>query len=188
MEIKEKNVQDSLYRYLRTGYSCIFPNMDTITGYEADILAITKAGYAYEYEIKLSLADFRVDRKKICKHASISGAVKKIPYPYRWGKEREIYVLADAPEDPLQAMRNGTCYPDHRPKQFWYVIYGFDVPEGELPAYAGLMRFIDTRRGFQVLTPAPNLPAKKVDPQRMIRARENMIFRYWSLRLKDDLF
>jgi hypothetical protein len=62
--VTEKTVQDALYYYLRNGNSStIFPNMDTITGYEADILAVTRAGYAYEYEIKLSLADFRADMK-----------------------------------------------------------------------------------------------------------------------------
>ena len=187
----EKTIQDALFRYLRSGNtSLIFPNMDTITMYEADILAITRAGYAYEYEIKISLADFRADLKKRCKHASLSGSVKKIPYPYSWGKEREVYVLSDAPEDPYQAMRNGTCYPENRPKQFWYVIHGFSVPDGELPVYSGLMQYDKPDIGypqFKIIHPAPNLPAKKVDDCLIRQATGNMLFRYWSLRLKEEL-
>lgn len=189
MTVTEKTVQDSLYCHLRGGgFSHIFPNMDTITGYEADILAITKAGYAYEYEVKLTLADFRADLNKRCKHASLSGKVKKISYPYSWGKEREVYVMKDAPLDFYEAMRSGTCFPEQRPKQFWYVVYGFSVPEGELPAYAGLMQFIDSRHGFKILTPAPKLKANKVSPQRLKHATDNMLFRYWSLRMKEELF
>lgn len=159
--------------------------------YEADILAVSRAGYAYEYEIKISQADFRADLKKKCKHASLSGQVKKIPYPYSWGKEREIYVLADAPADPFQAMRGGTCYPENRPKEFWYVIYGFSISESEIPSHAGLMEYIVPDIGwpvFRVVKKAPKLEAKKVDTSLLARAMSNMLFRYWNMRMKEDLF
>jgi hypothetical protein len=186
--ITEKAIQDALYRHLRVSFTTVFPNMDTITNYEADVLAVSRAGYAYEYEIKISLADFRADMKKVCKHASLSGKVKKIPYPYDWNPH-DIYVLSDAPEDPFQAMRNGTCYPEKRPKQFWYVIHGFDVPDAELPTYAGLMKYAVPEVGlpwFETIKQAPNLPAKKVDKDLLHHATANMLFRYWSLRLRED--
>ena len=71
----ERQIQIGLYLFLtrRKGIPNLWPNTDKITGYEADLLAVTKAGYAYEYEIKRSLSDFRADKKKLEKHASLSG-------------------------------------------------------------------------------------------------------------------
>jgi len=45
----------------------IVPNMNTGYG-EADVLLLSKAGYATEFEIKVTRNDFAADKKKICKH------------------------------------------------------------------------------------------------------------------------
>ena len=192
--VTESMIQNALYRHLRwdKSFIYIFPNMASITMYEADILAVTRSGYASEYEIKLSLSDFRADRKKREKHCSLSGEIRKIVYPYPWGKGREIYVTRDAPEDPYKAMRH-ECWPEQRPKYFWYVIHGFDVPEGELPDYAGLMRFLPSPPGahrppqdnFDFKKWAPKLDSRPVNPERIARATTNMLYRYWELRLKE---
>jgi len=184
--ITETIIQNALYRHLRfdRGFVLIYPNMTTITNYEADMIAVSKAGYAYEWEIKVSLSDFRADLKKREKHASLSGAVRKIQSPYAYYKNTEIHVRADAPENPFDATRY-QCFPDCRPKEFWYLIHGFDIPDGELPAYAGLMKFVEKDRGrrvFEIITPAPKLETQKVDEKKIVRATSNMLYRYWELR------
>ena len=185
--ISEALIQNALYRELAAKCAHVFPNMSTITLYEADLIAITKSGYAYEYEIKLSLSDFRADLKKREKHASLANEVKKIPYPHSWGKEREVWVRADAPTNPYEALRC-QCYPHLRPKEFWYVVHGFSVPEGELPPYAGLMRYTDDKwKRFEIMKPAPTLKAEKVSADRITIATRNIVYRYWTLRLKETL-
>ena len=182
--ITERQIQNALYHYLFPQFEIIYPNMDTITCYEADILGITRAGYAYEYEIKISLSDFRADLKKREKHATLAGRVRKIDYPYPWGKGKDYYVMDDAPDDPHHALRY-QCFPERRPKQFWYVVCGFSVPDGGLPAYAGLIQYDGHR--FQVINDAPNLPASKVPQERIVHASSNMLYRYWQLRLRERL-
>jgi hypothetical protein len=183
----EHTIQNALYYYLcNRGFQTIFPNMDTITMYEADILAITKTGYAYEYEIKTTLSDFRADLKKRGKHASLSGNTRKIPYPYGWGAAREVHVCHDAPDNPYEALRH-QCFPDHRPKEFWYVINGFDVPENELPDYAGLMRYATGDiypHKFEIIKQAPRLESQKVSTDRITHATRNMLYRYWIMRIE----
>lgn len=188
--ITEKTIQNNLYRQLRPSFTHVFPNMAEITMYEADLIAVSRAGYAYEYEIKLTLSDFRADQKKREKHASLCGATREMAYPYAWGDKRIIHVMADAPEDPYKAMRF-QCYPHLRPKEFWYVTHGFEIPEQEIPEYAGLMRYRPNRLGylrFEVIKQAPKLKAVKVDEKRIIHATNNMLYRYWELRLKEELF
>jgi hypothetical protein len=43
--------------------SKVFPNV-YIGCFEADIMELTKSGYAIEYEVKITRADFRNDEKK----------------------------------------------------------------------------------------------------------------------------
>jgi hypothetical protein len=45
----------------------VFPNV-FIGAYEADILEITKSGYAHEFEVKLSRSDFKTDADKGTKY------------------------------------------------------------------------------------------------------------------------
>jgi hypothetical protein len=179
----EHTIQNALYKYLGLNFAAIFPNMDVITGHEADILAVTKSGYAYEYEIKISLSDFRADKKKRAKHASLSGQYRTIQHPYSYSSERTAYVCHDAPDNPHEAIRL-QCYPNLRPKEFWYVVSGFDVPDNELPEYAGLMRY--TGRTFERIKNAPRLEAQKVNPERIIHATKNMLYRYWAMRIEQD--
>lgn len=190
--VTEKIIQNDLFCYLRLRSSWpIYPNMDNITGYEADILAITKNGYSHEYEIKCSLADFRADMKKICKHASLSGKVKSIPYPYSYGgAPKQVWVM-DSASGSYHEMMRYQCRPDLRPKNFWYVTHGFDVPIETVPEYAGLMKYLPEKQNyfdkFVVVRNAPNLPAQKVDAKRINRAERNMLFRYWGLRCSEPI-
>lgn len=186
MRITEQTIQDALYRYLGRNYT-ILPNTDIITGYEADMLAISRSLYATEFEIKLSLSDFRADLKKRAKHASLSGKVKKVPNPYSWGQEeKEIEVPEDIQEHGIRFWKY-RCYCHLRPKQFWYVIHGFDVPINELPDYAGLMRYTGQKVYpiFETIKQAPILKAQKVDQTRITHAIGNMLYRYWDMRLRE---
>jgi hypothetical protein len=180
----ERDIQIGLYLHLvhRKGIPNIWPNTDKLTGYEADLLAVTKAGYAYEYEIKRTKSDFRADKKKLQKHASLAGTgMTKLATP--GGKER--YVLTAQHLKQPRRIYLDACYPNLRPKYFWYVCWSFEPPADEVPDYAGVM-LVD-RRGkgpwisMDIIKPAPILPSQKVDPARIARANRSMAYRYWNL-------
>lgn len=192
IKVSERVVQDALFRFLRASNVWpILPNVDCITGYECDLLAVTKAGFAHEYEIKVSLADFRADRRKVHKHASLAGRTKQIRHPYYLPPPAHsrypetMHVLQDADESDAVLAWRGRCYPERRPKRFWYVVHGFTVPLAEVPEYAGLMTYHPDRhacQAFSVERQAPDLPSQKVLDKYLIHATNNMLYRYWNNR------
>lgn len=64
-----------------------------IYDWESDYLAITKSGYAYECEIKISRNDFFNDKKKVEKHLILEG---------KEDKQRPNYFYYAVPEDLIQ--------------------------------------------------------------------------------------
>ena len=54
------------------GHFPVAENMTAYTGGEADVMSMTKTGYVWEFEVKVSLSDFRADFKKKMKHDYLS--------------------------------------------------------------------------------------------------------------------
>lgn len=132
-------------RYRR---SFVIPNFTPRQWYECDVFEITPAGYFREYEIKLSISDFRADAKK-CKTKFVDG-----PGPdFKWEETKKLACIGKPPG----------------PVQFWYV-----APVGmikECPLWAGLIEIIwkpGNRAPFNCLPlmtkPAPRLHNEKADP------------------------
>jgi len=81
-----------LMRELGFQQNLIVPNitpLSTMTRFEVDMLMVTSSGYAYAYELKVSLSDLKADKKK--KHikalqnensAGIRHSFAKIKYFY----------------------------------------------------------------------------------------------------------
>ena len=100
MIIDEAKIQNALFRYLiQKGREYIIPNIYN-GGSEADILTSTKAGYLQEYEIKISLSDFKADFQKR-KHLWMKDSAPHGQYPI----DRFWYVA------PIYAIP--LCIPDH---------------------------------------------------------------------------
>lgn len=192
--MSEHAIQNALYRemFARRRWP-IFPNCDVITGYEADLICLTKKRMAYEYEIKCSVSDLRADRKKLNKWASIEGRTKEWPNPWK-SDGSMIQVRADMPEQPDPNGRrywalDFQCHPERRPREFWYACHGFDPPLDEIPAVAGVMLALHDpdqryRQGwrFEEVRPAVKLESQPVEESRIAKATGNMLYRYWSMR------
>jgi len=104
----ESEAQDDLYtRLRRKRHEPVVPNVK-LWRWECDLVSVTQAGYAVEYEIKRTLRDFRRDREK----------------------RRDRFF-------------RGTSRFRHRghgPCRFFYVTTpALDLPDDELPEYAGLI-------------------------------------------------
>lgn len=108
-------------------------------GYEADVLMITKAGLAYEYEVKTSRNDFKKDFTKNRKHR----------------------IYSDS-RPHLIRRRN---YPE-KPNYFYYVCKAGLINVTEIPEYAGLIYVTEDRR-LEVVKKAPKLHTYKF-PDSMI--------------------
>lgn len=101
--------------------------------WESDYLAITKAGYAYEVEIKISLSDFKNDFKKEKKHQNLM-------HPNRTDSGMAVV-----------------------PNYFWYASPPQIIPEQMCPPYAGLIWIDIERKGIRVVKQAPTLHSMKFD-------------------------
>lgn len=103
----------------REGLVC--PNYTPNGWWECDVFEMTKAGFFREYEIKLSLQDFRADRRKVSRHWN--GEI--VDGKFQMNEERKHDFLARG---------------DSRgPVQFWFVAPRGIIPVEEVPEWAGLM-------------------------------------------------
>lgn len=97
----EKRIQHKLSGYLLgKGHDVVIPNVSWSWLYwEADLISVTKAGYMYEFEIKITRSDFEADFRKR-KHQDLKRGAKNIRIPNYFS-----YVA------PLVAMP--LCVPDY---------------------------------------------------------------------------
>lgn len=118
--------------------------------WESDKLLWTKAGYIYEFEIKISRADYKNDFKhKADKHLLLSSKMPKESGPIQQDLfdnllEHERKRYPDITKEQLHTYPDDTKLPN-----FFY----YAVPEGllepdEVPPYAGLI-YITTFKGFR---------------------------------------
>jgi hypothetical protein len=72
-KLDSKEITNLMGRMLfEKGHSPIAPNFMTYNLHECDIISVTKDNYTYEYEIKVSLADFKADFRKVIKHECLA--------------------------------------------------------------------------------------------------------------------
>lgn len=140
----------------------VLPNYTPSKWWECDVFELTEAGFFREYEIKLSLSDFKADAKK-------SDIFRTGSYPNRQETRRVKHQQMGQP-----------C----GPRQFWYV-----VPEGlltvdQVPEWAGLIAIHDARPTHnlywryteRLLKKAPILHQHGCDPK--IRAHAESVCYY----------
>lgn len=70
MDYTEYSLQKILMHWLLNdkNHRVVVPNSTVFFRWEADIVSVTKAGYAHEIEIKISKSDFARDKQKRWKH------------------------------------------------------------------------------------------------------------------------
>lgn len=101
--------------------------------WESDYLALTKSGYLYEGEVKISRSDFKADFKKEKKHTLL----------------RESYEKLEGLEGKL------------RPHYFFYAVPEGLIQEEEVPEYAGLIYMTEYFPYYKWVKQAPLLHKEK---------------------------
>jgi len=125
------------------GRRFVLPNVHVIgSPWESDVVSVTAAYYWSEFEIKISVADYRADLQKVdCSYANNPT------------NKHEAYAAAG----PIQ--KRWSDIP--KPKHFWFVtppglLHGIDVPE-----HCGI---VECHTGLRVVRQAPKLKhATKLD-------------------------
>ncbi len=152
-------------RTIRTSIVCACPNYTPVDWWECDVWAVSRAGYATEYECKLTVADFRADAKK-------ASTTHRYDCAGGWSQTKEVKhgKLFDA--DPKG------------PSRFYYVVpLALASLEQECPAWAGFATLINDgewRCGIRVLKNAPQIHRKKIDRREIRLAQSRMWYRYWD--------
>lgn len=148
-------VINRLWFEFKSGSMLLVPNYTPRDWFECDLFRVTKAGYGVEYEVKLSVRDFRDDARKADaagrKHEQLAGFVAS-------GPSRFWYVVPAGIADDVR---------------------------DNLPAFAGLMTFGRNPRGlviFQSAAEAPILHRERVPGKVLDHARSVFYWRYWQLR------
>jgi len=164
--MNERKIQDALFAWLafEKGYLLSCPNYTPADWFENDMFGVTKAGFVVEFEIKISVSDFRAD-------------VKKGPSE----REKQIARFSSRPFDPRSKHDRLADRDPKGPSRFYYV-----VPEGlvsidQAPEWAGLI-WINHRGRPHVKKEAPRLHRVKAAPKVIEHCRSVFYHRFWNLR------
>ena len=138
------------------------PNFTPVGWWECDIWSVTKAGYAVEHEIKLSVSDFHADAKK---RDACTNKHKLLAIGNARGPSRFWFVFAGQ----------------------WVV--GPSLDEwcvSGVPAWAGIKiaELVGDGPRFRLVIhrPAPKLHQWKAEVRQLERAREACYWRFWRER------
>lgn len=172
----ERQIQLAILAEIKTAIVCAAPNYTPAHWWECDLWAVTRAGYAVEYEIKLTAQDFRADAKK---HSA------------RWVRDADLRGRWLPDQTKHEALQQ--CV--HRPSRFFYVMPR-DLAEelkGEIPEWAGLgSAHVDGHyRRVSFIKNAPKLGKHKASLREIRLCQTRMWYRYWESlrtieRMRDD--
>ena len=87
MKFNERYVQGVLMRwaYWDKHHEIMIPNVHFYTSsFELDMISVTRAGLVHEYEIKISLSDYKRDFEKQCKHQLLKLGSNRYTPSYFW--------------------------------------------------------------------------------------------------------
>lgn len=178
--LNEQQIVDCLaLRARRLGHFPVMNNVNVFT-WESDLLTVTKSGYVHEFEIKVSRADYRRDKK-----------TKDIKYQvldkghFTW--DRTFYRLGEYIKEGVEQKRS-------RPAYFWYAtppglvdpVELEGTPFGLVEIHERLRRYWDgdgySYLHVEVVKPARRLHSEKITDRQRVKCLEAGYWRYWRRR------
>ena len=163
----EKRIQNLLWKFLeKKSHRSIISNFTPTDWWECDMFSVTKAGYGYEFEIKISKADFKADAVK-------NRVVRGKSWPPTTEVKHELLAKGQ---------------PDG-PSRFAYVVpEGLLTPE-DVPEWSGLYVVYKRRNGHLAIKQekqSPSLHKQKTPQSTIDKIKDSYMWRYWALRCKVD--
>lgn len=149
--------------------------------WEADILAITKSRYTFEFEKKISKADFLNDFKKskpVFSHYETEEVV-------RYGKTQTVKSAKWTTKTKHEWLQEG-----HGANKFYFIIPKDLLPQVEdlVPEFAGLMIFYEITSKYSETTylkiekikEAKMLHKEKISDNRLIDCLKSVYYKYYN--------
>lgn len=179
-KLRAFDIQCALWRDLSQASMLVMPNYTPASWWECDMMSVTKAGYWSEYEIKLSVADFKADAKKNRREGFRYCKIAK--------KVVEVPGLSKHAELALGSEKG--------PSFFWYVIPKELKEKVTVPEWAGLKLAVSiparpgsglhagspARVSLYTEKPAPRLHKAKLPDSILSHARGVCYWRFWNLK------
>lgn len=138
-----------------------------VYNWESDSLLITRSDLVYEFEIKISKADFKNDFKhKVEKHQILEG-IYEPQYP-KWYSQPPKYNINE-----------------NRPNYFYYVVPNGLIEADDVPSYAGLIYAENEWPYLRTVKKAPKIHSEKIDYEKM-RLRDKFYFNYLTWKGKAE--
>lgn len=171
--LNERTIQIGLVNNFRSSWICACPNFTPGSWWECDLWAVTKAGYDVEFEIKLSIQDFRADAAKS---------------QTRMKRDEHGEVLRDGRGHWVDETikKHEQIASGAGPSRFSFAVPHelVELVRAGLPDWAGLIS-MQLWRSYgatvrKIVVPAPRLHGRKVDRKHIRQAERTMWYRYWE--------
>ncbi len=158
----EHEIQRALRNRHRSSARIMLPNYTPIGWYECDLYVVTAAMYTIEYEVKLSVVDFKADWRKCNKHLRLAERGRRGP----WCPNRYYFAVPE-----------GLLSPEAVPEYagLVYLRWLFKNPSDRA---AAPREPIET-----IVRPAPRLSTVKVTEKTINAMRQTAYHRFWTERL-----
>jgi hypothetical protein len=159
-----KDVTVQLYWAMRSASQILVPRYTPRDWWECDLWRLTSADFVDEYEIKMSVADYRADFKKQYEQSR------------NWNRELKQW-------DQIE-VRNKHAFlagDERGPNRFWFVVPSEIEDKIEVPPYAGLMVFRHSRPFVKIQ--APKRHGRKWDGDKLALF-STFYHRYWNHEAK----
>lgn len=148
--------------------------------WEADLFSVTKTGYCYEIEVKVSKSDFLADFKKPKHHlfSTIKNGYGILKDPGILGYSINTkHPHCNLTAIPVNSMNVPNVFYFAMP---WPVIK--QIRTTDIPDYAGLLHCHEN--GYEVLKKAPYIHKDKVDPAKLLF--DKYYWKYEQLRIQNS--
>lgn len=176
----ERQIQNKLHSILEDCFHHIIPNFTPKGWHECDMWAVSKAGYSFEFEIKVSKADFKKDAKKV-----------ENPRSFHWGRDQKN----------VKTKHQRISESDIKgPNRFYYVLPEDVVTDEEVPEWAGIYRWrkeepseggefkLAHRGGIAMWKEreAPMLSKESAPSDQIEQAGKAFYYRFWNERRRNE--
>lgn len=166
-QLTEEKIQAKLSGFFAPGSIKYDVDGLYVFNWESDKLLWTKSGYIYEFEIKISKADFKNDFKhKQEKHIClVSGRSQRLVEEYSKSLFEHYRKKRDSNRWTDEQIREWYCDVDRfsqwkKPNYFYYVVPEGMITEDDVPEYAGLV-YVAEEAGMRVVKKAQCLHKEK---------------------------
>lgn len=162
MKLTERNIIKALYRLYFQGSLVMINNIQMYGSFEADFLRVTPTGYTAEFEVKLTVADFKKDAKK-----NIGGMPKYEYMQLGLGANSFCYVMPQNVVDKVTI-----------PKWAGLIIVKYD----KLPKYGKDYGKIIGYKDYVITTKVKNhkkLHRIKITEKQLAQIYRSLHWKYW---------